>query len=112
MLFVIRLILSPQSGTKIPRKVILTCLSGASKGQLLRNTHTHQVNIRHKVSVQSCRDTKGPNTISQRLPDVDVEDLAHGGTAACAGAGGFDRQQGFVGEAGQYQDEHEDTEDP
>lgn len=70
------------------------------------------MNVRYKVAIEGCRDTEGPNAISQRLPDVDVEDPAHGwAPAACAGVAGFDRQQGPVGEAGQHQHEHEDAED-
>lgn len=70
------------------------------------------MNIRHKVAIEGCRDTKGPNTISQRLPDIDVEDFAHGWAfAACASVEGFDWQQGLVGEAGQHQHKHKDAED-
>lgn len=70
------------------------------------------MNIGHKVAIEGRRDTEGPNAISQRLPDIEVEELAHGrAPAACAGDGGFDRQQGLVGEAGQHQHKHKDAED-
>lgn len=70
---------------------------------------THQVNVRHKVSVKCCRDAERPDAISPRLPDIDVEDLAH--ARARLGAGGFGGQQGLVGEAGQQQHKHEEAED-
>lgn len=80
--------------------------------EVCRKCKTYQVNIRHKVAVKGCRDTKGPNAISQRLPDIDVEDLVHGrAPAACAGVGGPDWQQGLVGEAGQHQHKHKDAQD-
>ncbi len=70
------------------------------------------MNIGHEVAIERCRDTEGPNAISQRLPDVEVEDLAKGwAPAACAGGGVFDRQQGPVGEASQHQHKHKDAED-
>lgn len=70
------------------------------------------MDIRHKVAIESCRDTESPNAISQRLPDVDVEDLAHGWElSACLGVSGFDGQEGLVGEASQHQHKHEDAED-
>lgn len=65
--------------------------------EVRRKTQTYQVNIRHKVAIEGCRDTEGPNAISQGLPDIDVEDLAQWGAPACAGVGGFDWQQGPVG---------------
>lgn len=70
------------------------------------------MNIRHEVAIEGCRDPEGPNTISQRLPDIEVEDLAHGwASAACGGVGSFDRQEGPVGEASQHQHKHKDAED-
>lgn len=77
----------------------------------MKKMQTYQVNIRHKVTIEGCRDTKGPNAISQRPPDVEVEDLVHRGAgAACAGR--FDGQQGLVGEASQHQYKHKKAEDP
>lgn len=78
----------------------------------LGGTGAYQVNVRHKVAVKGRRDAKGPNAISQRPPDVDVEELAHGrAPTARAGVGGLGGQQRPVGEAGQHQHEHEDAED-
>lgn len=55
------------------------------------------MNIRHKVAIKSCRNTKGPNAVSQRLPYVDVEDLAQRwAPAACLGVSGFNGQEGLV----------------
>lgn len=70
------------------------------------------MDIRHKVAIEGCRDTKGPDAISQRPPDVDIEDLAHGReSTACLAVGGFVGQKGPVGQAGQHQHEHDDAED-
>lgn len=70
------------------------------------------MDIRHKIAIEGSWDSEGPDAISQRLPDVDVEDLLHGWEAAArAGVGGLGWQQGLVGETGQHQDEHEDAED-
>lgn len=78
-----------------------------------RGECTYQVNIWHKVAIKGCWDPKSPNTISQRLPNVEVEDLVDGWTAAAsASGGGFCRHQWFVGETCQHQHKHEDAEDP
>lgn len=71
------------------------------------------MNVRHEVSVQRRRDSKGPDSISQRLPDLQVKDPVEGGTAAArlTAAHGFG-QEGFVSEASQHQDEHEDGQNP
>lgn len=72
-----------------------------------QEVETHQMNVWHKVAVECRRDAKGPNAVTQRLPDVDVKEAA--GLAA-AGRRVTLRgwQQGAVGEAGQHQhkDEH------
>lgn len=67
------------------------------------------MNVRHEVSVQRGGDPKGPDSISQRLPDLQVKDPVECGTATVRlpAAHGF-RQDGFVSKAGQDQDEHED----
>lgn len=68
------------------------------------------MNIRHKVAIEGCRDSESPNAISQRPPDIDVEDLTQGrALASCAGVAGFDWHQGLVGEASQHQYEHKDA---
>lgn len=73
---------------------------------------THQVDIWDKVAVERRRDSEGPDAVTKRLPDVDVEKAA--GPPAAAAAGGIlgVRQQGAVGEAGQHQHEDEHAEDP
>lgn len=73
---------------------------------------TYQVNVRHKVTIEGCRDTKGPNAISQRPPDIEVEDLVHRwARAACAGVGRFGGQQGLISETSQHQHKHKEAED-
>lgn len=69
---------------------------------------THQVDIRDKVAVESCRDAEGPDAVTQRLPDVDVKETAGPPTAAGSGDILGGRQQGAIGEASQHQhkDEH------
>lgn len=70
---------------------------------------TYQMNIRHKVSVKGRGDPKGPYAVSKRPPDVYVKHFAGCGTAAAglAAADGFGKE-GFVGQSGQHEDEHED----
>lgn len=68
------------------------------------------MNIRHKVAIKGCWDSKRPDTISQRLPNVEVEHLVDA-WATAAGAGGLHRQQRLVGETSQYQHKHENAED-
>lgn len=71
---------------------------------------THQVDIRDEVAVERRRDAEGPDAVTQRLPDVDVEEAA--GPPAAAGGGALGgRQQGPVGEAGQHQHKDEHTQD-
>lgn len=67
------------------------------------------MNVRHEVSVQRGGDPEGPDSISQRLPDPQVKDPVERRTAAARlpAAHGFG-QEGFVSEARQHQDEHED----
>lgn len=69
---------------------------------------THQVDIRDKVAVERCRDAKGPDAVTQRLPDVEVKEAAGPPTAAGSGCILGDGQQRPVGKAGQHQhkDEH------
>lgn len=86
--------------------------TNSSHGGADRRGATYQVNIRHKVAVQGCWDSKSPDTISQRFPDVEVEDLVDGGAAAaCVAAGSLSRQQRLVEETSQHQHKHEDAED-
>lgn len=70
------------------------------------------MDIRHIVAIEGCRDTKGPDAISQRPPDPDVEDLTYGwAPTASLAVRRFAGQEGLVGEAGQHEHEHEDAED-
>lgn len=68
------------------------------------------MNVGHKVAVKGRGDSKGPDPISQRLPNAEVEDLLDG-WATAAGAGGLGGQQRLVGESGQHEQKHEDAED-
>lgn len=86
-------------------------VNSAHYEERLNSSDSHQVNVGHKVSVESGGDAKSPDPVAQRLPDSDVEDLAHGREAAAglAGSSGVGDQR-LVGEAGQHEDEHEDSE--
>lgn len=70
------------------------------------------MDVRHKVAEKGCRDSKSPNAVSHRLPDVEVENVVDGRTAvACTAAGGLSRKQRLVGKTSQHQHEQEDAED-